>query len=102
VCCALVKYIFSTLDNCCRLVEGHNDAIAAVAFSPDSQYLVTVCSDGHMKLWCVAPCSEQCLLTQEDAHDLGVVSCDFSPIEGTAGNSGDMFRKIRIAFQAAV
>jgi len=68
------------------MVEGHNDAIAAAAFTPDSQYLITVCSDGHMKLWCVAPCSEQCLLTQDDAHDLGVQSCDFSPVEGTAGN----------------
>ncbi|GFG40879.1 hypothetical protein Cfor_08909 [Coptotermes formosanus] len=70
------------------VVEGHNDAIAAAAFSPDSQYLITVCSDGHMKLWCVAPCSEECLLTQEDAHDLGVQSCDFSPIEGTAAKQG--------------
>ncbi|KAJ4432103.1 hypothetical protein ANN_20718 [Periplaneta americana] len=67
------------------VVEGHNDAIAAAAFTPDSQYLVTACSDGHMKLWSVAPCSEQCMLTQEDAHDLGVQSCDFSPTEGTTG-----------------
>jgi WD40 repeat protein len=71
-------------------VEGHNDAIAATGFTPDSQYLITACSDGHMKLWCVAPCSEQCLLTQEDAHDLGVQSCDFSPIEGIAGNTSPL------------
>lgn len=76
-------------------MEGHNDAIAATAFTPDSQYLITACSDGHMKLWCVAPCSEQCLLTQEDAHDLGVQSCDFSPIEGIAGNTSPLsFRNV--------
>ncbi|PSN46100.1 hypothetical protein C0J52_02299 [Blattella germanica] len=69
------------------IVEGHNDAIAASAFSPDSQYLITACSDGYLKLWCVSPCSEQCLFTQEDAHDLGVQSCDFSPIEGTSAGT---------------
>ncbi|XP_069690703.1 WD repeat, SAM and U-box domain-containing protein 1-like [Periplaneta americana] len=77
------------------VVEGHNDAIAAAAFTPDSQYLVTACSDGHMKLWSVAPCSEQCMLTQEDAHDLGVQSCDFSPTEGTTATkhaSNNMYR----------
>ncbi|XP_047103130.1 WD repeat, SAM and U-box domain-containing protein 1-like [Schistocerca piceifrons] len=70
---------------CLMSCEGHSDAIVDAAFSPDSQFLVTVCSDGNFKLWCVAPCLDQCLITQEAAHDLGVQCCDFSPSEGIAG-----------------
>ncbi|XP_067004691.2 WD repeat, SAM and U-box domain-containing protein 1 isoform X2 [Anabrus simplex] len=67
------------------VVEGHSDAIVAVAFTPDSQLLTTASSDGNFKLWCVTPCSDQCVLTQEEAHDLGVQSVDFSPSEGLPG-----------------
>nr|CAD7398665.1 unnamed protein product [Timema cristinae] len=69
-------------------MEGHADAVVAAAFTPDSQYVATTSSDETVKLWCVAPCSEVCLLNQEETHDLGAQSCDFSPAEGnTAGDS---------------
>lgn len=69
-----------------RICEGHRDSIVEVAFTPDSQFLVSACSDGNFKLWCLMPCSDECIMTQEGAHDLGVQSCDFSPFEGTEGN----------------
>lgn len=70
---------------CVMICEGHRDSIVEVAFTPDSQFLVSACSDGNFKLWCLMPCSDECIMTQEGAHDLGVQSCDFSPFEGTEG-----------------
>ncbi|CAG7835245.1 unnamed protein product [Allacma fusca] len=59
--------------------EGHEAAIYGAAFSPDGQYVVTGCFNGNLKLWdCRDDSSTEALTTQE-AHELGVTSCDFSP-----------------------
>ncbi|XP_052123852.1 uncharacterized WD repeat-containing protein alr3466-like [Frankliniella occidentalis] len=67
-------------------VEGHTEAVTALAISPDSQFLATACSGGHIRGWAVASIWDHCLMLQEDAHDLGVQSCDFSPSAGMHGS----------------
>lgn len=67
-------------------VEGHSEAVTALAISPDSQFLATACSAGHVRGWAIVSIWDQCLMLQEDAHDLGVQSCDFSPSAGMYGS----------------
>lgn len=70
-----------------RTYVGHEGAIFAVAFTPDSNCMVTACSQGLMKLWDVGCGYGKCLLAEENVHDLGVTSCDFSskPITNREG-----------------
>lgn len=68
-------------------MEGHTEAVTALAISPDNQFLATACSGGHVRGWAIASIWDQCLMLQEDAHDLGVQSCDFSPAAGMHGTS---------------
>ncbi|XP_031788789.1 WD repeat, SAM and U-box domain-containing protein 1 isoform X1 [Nasonia vitripennis] len=63
--------------------EGHADAITAIAFSPDSRYLVTACSEGAWRLFDTRNTeSSEALLVCDVGHDLGVQGCDFSPTTG--------------------
>ncbi|XP_076241423.1 uncharacterized protein LOC143183650 isoform X2 [Calliopsis andreniformis] len=73
---------------------GHSDAVNAIAFTHDSRYLVTACNEGTWRLFDTI-CHENCvaaLMTCDEAHDLGVQGCDFSPTSGTifAGRRMDM------------
>ncbi|XP_043288642.1 uncharacterized WD repeat-containing protein alr2800-like [Venturia canescens] len=70
-----------------RVFEGHADAITGIAFTPDSRYIVTACSEGAWRMFDTAnptnPAnddeSNDALVVCDDAHDLGVQGCDFSP-----------------------
>jgi len=63
----------------CRQFEEHEAAIYAAAFTPDGQYVITGCVNGNLKLW---DCMDEYLtasITTQEAHELGVTCCDFSP-----------------------
>ncbi|XP_046734061.1 WD repeat, SAM and U-box domain-containing protein 1-like [Diprion similis] len=64
-----------------QVFEGHSDAITAIAFTPDSSYLVTACSEGTWRLFDDINTHTQCpLIFCEQGHDLGVQDSDFSPV----------------------
>ncbi|CAL8088448.1 unnamed protein product [Orchesella dallaii] len=67
--------------------DEHESAIYAAAFSPDGQYCVTGCVNGHIKLWDCIDSSTVASLTTHEAHELGVACCDFSP-KGLGGAHG--------------
>ncbi|XP_023289157.1 WD repeat, SAM and U-box domain-containing protein 1 [Orussus abietinus] len=72
-----------------QVFEGHSDAITAIAFTPDSKYLVTACSEGTWRLFDIK--DRKCigaLLICDEGHDLGVQGCDFGPILGTSTITG--------------
>ncbi|XP_076678965.1 WD repeat, SAM and U-box domain-containing protein 1 isoform X2 [Andrena cerasifolii] len=60
--------------------RGHSDAVNAIAFTHDSRYLVTACNEGTWRLFDIVD-DKTCaaLMICEEAHDLGVQGCDFSP-----------------------
>ncbi|KAH0553602.1 hypothetical protein KQX54_002629 [Cotesia glomerata] len=60
-----------------QILEGHADAITAIAFTPDSSYIVTACSEGSWRIFEIYGDSNAIAVC--DAHDLGVQGCDFSP-----------------------
>lgn len=62
-----------------RSLEGHEAMVAACCFSPDSSFLVSGGTGGDLKLWDARYGHGKCLLTRAEAHDLGVMGCDFSP-----------------------
>lgn len=70
-----------------RCFQKHDGAVQSVCFSPDSNWLVTTCTLGVMKLFSVAEIIDSCVSDNQaipeyawidDAHDLGVISCDIS------------------------
>lgn len=63
-----------------RQFEEHEAAIYGAAFTPDGQFAITGCVNGYLKLWdCLDEARTASVVTQE-AHELGVTSCDFSPV----------------------
>lgn len=73
-----------------RSFQKHDGAVQSVAFSPDSCWLVTSCTFGVLKVFSCADLAETYIskdtpITEmaniDDAHDLGVVSCDFSSVQ---------------------
>ncbi|XP_011306980.1 WD repeat, SAM and U-box domain-containing protein 1-like [Fopius arisanus] len=62
-----------------KVFEGHADAITTLAFTPDSLYIVTACSEGTWRIFDIEGESSSSILVCEAAHDLGVQGCDFSP-----------------------
>ncbi|KZC07174.1 WD repeat, SAM and U-box domain-containing protein 1 [Dufourea novaeangliae] len=67
-------------DEIATTFRGHSDAVNAVAFTHDSRYLVTACNEGSWRLFNTM--DNKCnaaLMICEEAHDLGVQGCDFSP-----------------------
>jgi WD40 repeat protein len=78
--------------NCYRTFQQHEGTIQSVSFTPDSHYLVTTCTLGVMKVWHASDRTDishgdavVCLASVDDAHDLGVVSTDFSPLQELLG-----------------
>lgn len=62
----------------------------SLSFSPDSSWLITSCTLGVLKLFSTAELIDTCasidqdisvLASVDDAHDMGVVSCDFSSFQ---------------------
>ncbi|XP_017788766.1 PREDICTED: WD repeat, SAM and U-box domain-containing protein 1-like [Habropoda laboriosa] len=67
--------------------KGHSDAVNAIAFTHDSRYLVTACNEGTWRLFRTTD-HQNCttaLTTCEEAHNLGVQGCDFSPTSDITG-----------------
>ncbi|XP_033185923.2 WD repeat, SAM and U-box domain-containing protein 1 isoform X1 [Bombus vancouverensis nearcticus] len=81
--------------NLVRYFQKHEGAVQSVCFSPDTSWLVTTCTFGVMKLFATSDIIDSCftdnqaitaLASIDDAHDLGVVSCDFSTCQKITGN----------------
>ena len=70
---------------CCRCLEGHEDSVVALAFSPDSAYLATGSPTGDLRLWDACYGHGKPLVHELNAHDLGISCCAFSPTYGSAG-----------------
>lgn len=72
-----------------RAFRKHDGAVHSVCFTPDANWLVTGCTFGVLNLFSTIEIGDPCLDSEEastvtacdsvdDAHDLGVVSCDIS------------------------
>ncbi|XP_017783076.1 PREDICTED: WD repeat, SAM and U-box domain-containing protein 1 isoform X2 [Nicrophorus vespilloides] len=68
-----VVWDVSSMEQICVL-EGHSDAITCAAFSPDGNLIVTTCSNADFRLWFM----DNQVYIEDGAHDLGILSCDFS------------------------
>lgn len=73
-----------------RCFQKHEGAVQSVSFSPDSSWLITSCTLGVLKLFSTAELIDTCTSSNEDvaelasiddAHDMGVVCCDFSTFQ---------------------
>lgn len=78
-----------------RYFHKHDGAVQSVCFSPDSSWLITTCTFGVMKLFATSNIIDSCFTDNQaitafasidDAHDLGVVSCDFSTCQKITSN----------------
>ncbi|XP_064644227.1 WD repeat, SAM and U-box domain-containing protein 1-like isoform X2 [Lineus longissimus] len=69
-----------------RCLEGHDASVVAVAFTPDSSYLVSGSTNGDLRLWDAQFGHSKCLLYELDGHDLGVACCEFSPTYGSGAS----------------
>ncbi|KMQ94861.1 wd sam and u-box domain-containing protein 1 [Lasius niger] len=75
--------------------QKHEGAVQSVSFSPDSSWLITSCTLGVLKLFSTAELIDTCTSSNEDvaelasiddAHDMGVVCCDFSTFQEVTCN----------------
>ncbi len=73
-------------DRLLHTLNGHTQAVNALAFSPDGQQLATGSSDRSIKLW--VPSTEQLLATLT-GHKLKVTALTFSPTGYLASASAD-------------
>ncbi|XP_042899841.1 WD repeat, SAM and U-box domain-containing protein 1 [Parasteatoda tepidariorum] len=71
-----------------RILEEHEAMVTAVAFTPDCAFLVSCSTAGDIILWDSRYGHGKCLTTVANAHDLGILSCDFSPQYETVSESG--------------
>ncbi|XP_011497055.1 PREDICTED: WD repeat, SAM and U-box domain-containing protein 1-like [Ceratosolen solmsi marchali] len=78
-----------------RRFQKHEGAIQSLSFTPDSSWLLTSCTLGVLQLfYCneilnICPSHHQDInifAQVDDAHDLGVVCCDFSSIQEVTNN----------------
>lgn len=76
--------------NLIRCFQKHEGAVQSLSFSPDSSWLITSCTLGVLKLFSTAELIDTCtssnqdiaeLVSIDDAHDMGVVCCDFSTFQ---------------------
>lgn len=72
--------MFKSYHVCHSVFRGHSDAVNAIAFTHDSRYLVTACNEGTWRLFRTVHNQDcEALMICDEAHDLGVQGCDFSP-----------------------
>ena len=86
----LIDYIYLIFIFVCRSLEGHESSVTAVAFSPDSSYVVSGSMGGDMRVWDARYGHGKNLFFMLDAHDLGMTCCEFSPTYGSAGETPGM------------
>ncbi|XP_011630777.1 WD repeat, SAM and U-box domain-containing protein 1-like isoform X1 [Pogonomyrmex barbatus] len=81
--------------NLIRCFQKHEGAVQSLSFSPDSSWLITSCTLGVLKLFSTAELIDTCtssnqdiveLVSIDDAHDMGVVCCDFSTFQEVTCN----------------
>ena len=53
--------------------------VFAAEFTPDGNHLVTGDANGDLRLWDVQSSHNKSLVCLEEAHDLGVLCCEFAP-----------------------
>uniref|UniRef100_A0A914UTW8 WD repeat, SAM and U-box domain-containing protein 1 n=1 Tax=Plectus sambesii TaxID=2011161 RepID=A0A914UTW8_9BILA len=63
-----------------RSLEGHESSVAALAFTPDSAFLLTGSSVGELRMWDARYGLGQHMALEREAHDLGVTCAAFSPV----------------------
>ncbi|KAF5304695.1 hypothetical protein FQA39_LY09472 [Lamprigera yunnana] len=70
-----------------RTIFYHQGTTQALAFTPDSQYLISACSLEIISVWCMQDVLETAgdstcgvLVAVDNAHDLGILSMDISTI----------------------
>lgn len=61
-----------------RTFVGHEAMITTLSFTPDSNFLCSGSTAGDLKIWDARHGHGKCLVTLPEAHDLGVLGCDFS------------------------
>lgn len=59
-----------------RTLDGHLDAVTCAGFTPDGCLITTTSNNANFLIWRVDTYGK--VYVQEDAHDLGIQSCDFS------------------------
>lgn len=77
-----------------RSLSDHEAMITSCTFTPDSCYLISGSSAGDLKLWDSKYGHAKCLVTLPEAHDLGVLGCDFSSqyeVNGNCSRSQTLF-----------
>lgn len=89
----------------CRIIKRHDEAVHCLAFTPDSNILLTACSLGNIRLsymdteseglmdshiWLIELMIFDCFFILKDpdcwidaAHDMGVLSADFCSLYHT-------------------
>ncbi|CAB4056671.1 unnamed protein product [Lepeophtheirus salmonis] len=61
-------------------IKYHEATIFAADFTSDSCYLISCDANGVICLWDCDSQNERPLVVVKEAHDLGVLSCDFAPL----------------------
>ena len=67
----------------CRQSAKHEDAVVALAFSPDGTFIVSGTPSGDLRVWDAAYGHCRCLLMKPCIHDLGISCLQFAPISAS-------------------
>jgi WD40 repeat protein len=62
-----------------RKFRDNEHTVFCSEFTPDSKHLFTSDANGDLRLWDVASNHNKSLVCVEEAHDLGVLCCEFAP-----------------------
>jgi len=66
-------------------------------FTPDSRNLITTDANGDLRLWDVFSNHSKPVATLEEAHDLGVLCCEFAPWNKNQENTSSLDSKFVLA-----